>query len=335
MKLSHEQIKSITLGAAYVEEVEQRTVFHRFTKEQEELYSGVKQEFYNKAFSNSCIRLEFETDSASLFLKTYLTKRSARLYHSHDIFVDGRLAGRLWGKFDDTPESVKNGIAAGMFSLGESGKTKKVCIHLPWSYSSDIIELSLDDGASLVPIKKARKILFYGDSITQGYNAVYTSNSYASKVAVGLDAEARNKGIGAEVFRPALAELRDEDFEPDIVTVAYGTNDWAGGVSKELFEERSDKFFGTLSKNYPDAKIFAIAPIWRADWQNMHSLGEFFHIREHFASIAEKYPNVTLIDGFDFLPHDPDLYNDRFLHPNDNGFAYYADGLLDALKKYL
>ena len=36
MKLSHEQIKSITLGAAYVEEIEQRTVFHRFTKEQEE-----------------------------------------------------------------------------------------------------------------------------------------------------------------------------------------------------------------------------------------------------------------------------------------------------------
>ena len=145
MKLSHEQIKSITLGAAYVEEIEQRTVFHRFTKEQEEMYAGVKQEFYNKAFSNSCIRLEFETDSASLFLKTYLTKRSSRVYHSHDIFVNGRLAGRLWGKFDDTPESVKNGIAAGMFSLGESVKTKKVCIHLPWSYSSDIIELSLDE----------------------------------------------------------------------------------------------------------------------------------------------------------------------------------------------
>lgn len=335
MKLSHEQIKSITLGAAYIEEAEERTVFHRFTKEQEELYGVVKPEFYNKAHSNSCIRLEFETDSASLFLKSHMTQRSSRVYYSQDIFVDGKLAGSLWGKFDDTPDSVKNGTAAGLFYLGEEGKTKKVTIHLPWSYSSDIIELSLDDGASIIPAKKSRKMLFYGDSITQGYNAVYTSNSYAAKVAVGLDAEARNKGIGAEVFRPALAELKDEGFEPDIITVAYGTNDWAGGVSKELFEERSDKFFGALAKNYPNAKIFAIAPIWRADWQNMHSLGEFFHVRDHFASIAEKYANVTLIDGFDFLPHNPDLYNDRFLHPNDDGFAYYADGLLSEIKKYL
>ncbi|MBR2850513.1 MAG: hypothetical protein IKB84_05715, partial [Clostridia bacterium] len=61
MKLTHEQIKSITVGAAYIELVDDKTVFHRFTKEQEELYKTVKKEFYNKAFSNSCIRLEFET----------------------------------------------------------------------------------------------------------------------------------------------------------------------------------------------------------------------------------------------------------------------------------
>ena len=335
MKLTHEQIKSITVGAAYIELVDDKTVFHRFTKEQEELYKTVKKEFYNKAFSNSCIRLEFETDSSSLFIKSHMTQRSSRTYYSHDIFVDGILCGRLWGKFDEIPEAVKSGIAAGQFNLGEKGKTKTVCIHLPWSYSSDIIEFSLDYGATLTPLKRSRKIMFYGDSITQGYNAVYTSNTYATKVAMNLDAEARNKGIGAEVFRPALAELKDEGFTPDIITVAYGTNDWAGGVSKELFEERSDKFFGALASNYPNAKIFAIAPIWRADWQNLHAIGEFFNIRAQFAKIAEKYPSVTLIDGFDFLPHDPELYNDKFLHPHDGGFAYYAEGLTKALEQYI
>lgn len=335
MKLTHEQIKEITVGAAYVESLDGKTVFHRFTKEQEELYKTVKAEFYNKAFSNSSIRLEFETDSTSLFIKSYMTQRSSRTYYSHDIFVDGKLCGNLWGKFDEVQNAVKSGIAAGRFLLGEAGKEKTVCIHLPWSYSSDIIELSLDDGASLKPIKRARKIMFYGDSITQGYNAIYTSNTYAAKVAITLDAEARNKGIGAEVFRPALAELKDDDFAPDIITVAYGTNDWAGGVPKELFEERSEKFYATLAQNYPNAKIFAIAPIWRADWQNIHSIGEFFNIRAQFAKIAEKYPNVTLIDGFDFLPHDPELYNDKFLHPHDGGFAYYAEGLTRELKKYI
>ena len=335
MKLTHEQIKSITLGAAYVELINDRTVFHRFTKEQEELYRTVRDDFYNKAFSNSCIRLEFETDSASLLLKSYMTKRSSRAYYSHDIFVDGALCGMLWGKFDDTHDEVKNGTAAGRFKLGEAGKAKRVCIHLPWSCSSDLIELSLDDGATLSPVKKAKKILFYGDSITQGYDAVRTSNSYAAKIAANLDAEVRNKGIGGEIFRSELAALKDEDITPDMITVAYGTNDWASGVQKKEFEERSDKFFGALAKNYPDAKIFAIAPIWRADWQDIHSIGEFFSIREHFAKIAEKYPSVTLIDGFDFLPHDTELYSDKFLHPNDEGFAHYANNLTKELKKYL
>lgn len=335
MKLSHEQIKSITLGAAYIEEIDGKTVFHRFTKEQEELYGVVKPEFYNKAHSNSCIRLEFETDSASLFLKSHMTQRSSRVYYSQDIFVDGKLAGSLWGKFDELPNSSKSGIAAGRFMLGEAGKTKKVAILLPWSYSSDIIELSLDDGSFVTPVKKKLKMMLYGDSITQGYNAVHTRNSYASRVAMILDAEARNKGIGAEIFRPALAELKDEDFEPDIITVAYGTNDWAGGVSKELFDQRSDGFFGALSRNYPKAKIFALAPIWRADWQDTHTLGEFFEVRDQLRRVADKYENVIFIDGFNFLPHDPELYNDRFLHPNDDGFAYYADGLLSEIKKYL
>lgn len=335
MILSHEQIKSITAGAAYIEEIDGKTVFHRFTKEQEELYGVVRPEFYNKAHSNACIRLEFETDSASLFLKSYMTPRSSRTYYSHDIFVDGALTGSLWGKFDELPNSVKTGIAAGRFALGEAGKTKKVVIHLPWSYSSDIIEMSLDDGATLVPLKRTRKMMLYGDSITQGYNSINTSNSYAARVAINLDAEARNKGIGAEIFRPELAFLRDDGFEPDIITVAYGTNDWAVGVPKELFEERSDKFFGALASNYPNAKIFAISPIWRADWKNTHAIGEFFAIRDHFARLAEKYPSLTLIDGFDFLPHDPELFNDRVLHPHDGGFAYYADSLTRELLKYI
>lgn len=335
MKLTHEQIKSITLGAAYIEQVDGRTIFHRFTKEQEALYEAGRADFYNKAFSNSCVTLEFETDSSSLFINSHLVQRSSRTSYSHDIFVDGVLCGRLKGKFDNEPNAVKSGTAAGLFRLGESGKPKKVSVHLPWSYASEIIELSLDDGSSLIPIKKSLKIIFYGDSITQGYDAQNTSDTYTSRVASKLDAEARNKGIGGEIFRPELAKLKDEGFNPDIITVAYGTNDWAGGVSRETFERRSDEFFASLAENYPSAKIFAIAPIWRADWRDMHTLGEFFHIREHFSLIADKYPSVTLIDGFDFLPHDTELFSDKFLHPQDDGFAYYAEGLTNELKKYI
>ena len=70
-----------------------------------------------------------------------------------------------------------------------------------------------------------KRILCFGDSISQGYDALYPSNQYTPQLAKLLDAEEYNKAIGGEIFRPELALARD-DFEPEYITVAYGTNDW-------------------------------------------------------------------------------------------------------------
>ena len=332
MKLSHQQIKDIAFGAAYVEQIDGKTVLHRFTREQEELYRSVDAGFYNKSFANSCITLEFKTDSASLTFKSHIKPRSSRLFFSNDIFVDNTLCGVLKGNFENGEDIERGKAVEGEFSLGEKGIEKSIRIHLPWSCSSDIIEISIDDGASLIPVNKSRKMIFYGDSITQGYDAEYTSNSYASRVMLNFDAEARNKGIGGEIFRPELARLADADFEPDIVTVAYGTNDWSGGITKELLEDRASDFLGALAKNYPSAKIFVIAPIWRADYQSERAFGDFAEIKNCFAEIIRKYPSIALIDGFDFVPHDCELFRDKSLHPNDEGFSYYADKLIEKMK---
>ena len=331
MKLTHEQIKSITLGAAYVDFTDGKTVFHRFTKEQENLYKTVSENFYNKTFATSCIRLEFETDASALFIKTQITPRSSRTYYSHDVFVDGNIRGTLNGSLNNA-----NAIVVSKdFSLGEKGKTKTIRIHLPWSCSSDILELSLDDGAFVKPIKKSYKIIFFGDSITQGYDAESASGSYASKLTLNFDAEARNKGIGGEIFRPELATLKDDNFTPDIITVAYGTNDWATEIPKDTFCDRINAFFNALTKNYPNTKIFAICPIWRADWQDTHLLGKFVCVKEELSTVAKKYQNVALIDGFEFVPQKCELFSDKYLHPNEDGFSYYANSLINELKKYL
>ena len=335
MKLNYQQISAVTIGAAYIEQINEKTVFHRFTQKEEELYKATEYNFYNKAFANSCITLEFETDSSSLYIKSHIIPRSSRTFFSHDIFVNNNLCGVLNGKFEYGEDITVGKTVEGNFLLGEKGANKRIRIHLPWSCSSDIIELSIDDGATLIPVKKSRKMMFYGDSITQGYDAEYTSNSYASRVILNLNAEARNKGIGGEIFRPELAKIANNDFKPDIVTVAYGTNDWSGCVSKDIFETRIDNFFVSLTKNYPNAKIFAIAPIWRADFENDHPMGKFSEIKECLAKISEKYSNVALIDGFDFVPHNCKLFSDKNLHPNDEGFLYYADRLTEKIKNYL
>ena len=330
MKLTHEQIKSITLGAAYIEFIDEKTVFHRFTKEQENFYKEVSDNFYNKTSATSCIHLEFETDSASLFIKTQVKPRSSRNYYSHDIFVDGKFFEALSGKLDEKEID----IISKSFDFGKRGVKKNICIHLPWSCSSDIIELAIDDNAYVIPIKRSRKMICFGDSITQGYDATHSSNSYAAKLTTAFDTETRNKGIGGEIFRPELAKLKDHNFEPDIITVAYGTNDWYTEISKDVLVDRINNFLDALVQNYSSAKIFMISPIWRADWKAKHMFGDFLSLKEELLAASNKHPSVTLIDGFDFIPQECELFSDKYLHPNDDGFSYYAKKLINELEKH-
>ncbi len=70
-----------------------------------------------------------------------------------------------------------------------------------------------------------------------------------------------NKGVGGEVFFPELIMGKDE-YNPDCVIVAYGTNDWKRR-NKEQFTKNCNEFFNKLVNKYSRAKIFAITPIWR------------------------------------------------------------------------
>ena len=69
-------------------------------------------------------------------------------------------------------------------------------------------EIELDDEAIITPIRKLRKVIMYGDSITQGYDAAKSSLSYASRLADTLNADVVNKGIGGSVFMPELARCK-------------------------------------------------------------------------------------------------------------------------------
>ena len=329
MNLNLSQIREITLGAVRVEKIENDVYFYRFTAQQEELYKNRDDDLYAKTFATSGVQIRFKTDSQYLFLKTQVSKASSRGYFAFDVFADGKKIGSL-DNFSDvslpqdyTKLSLPYGEFSKKFELGVG--EKEVCIYFPWSVMATIKELSVDDGAFVMPIKPSKKTLCFGDSITHGYDALYPSNKYITKLCNMLDAEEYNKAIGAEIFFPELAAAK-EDFEPDFITVAYGTNDWSH-CTKEEFIQNCSKFFYNLNKNYPNSKIFAITPIWRKEMHEEREFGRF----EDGAPIIEKeasvYDNVSVISGFDFMPRDENMYADLRLHPNDKGFECYFDAL--------
>lgn len=320
MKLTFEQVVSIAQGAVKVDMNGDAIQFHRFTKAQEEVYDTT--EYAPKHYATAGVRLCFKTDSESLAMKVVMSKGSSRKFWSHDITVDGKYIGsfrrdgeEIFGEFEEA------------FSLGTGDKT--VCIYFPWSACSLLKEMSLDDGSYVVPVKRAKTVLVYGDSITQGYDALNPINRYAGKLADALDAEEINKAIGGEKFCPWLAEAK-EDFEPDYISVAYGTNHWHRATSEE-FRAIASEFYATLAKNYPNAKIYALTPIWRKDRTDETGFRDFEELGEIIKEVVKQYKNIECIDCRNAVPEDENLFSDLYLHPNDEGFKYYAESVIKAL----
>ena len=230
MKLTFEQIKSITTGAVCVEKEDDKIRFHRFTEQQEILYGKGGKTFNVRCAASAGIRFRFKTNSQTLKLKFEILKGSSRWYYSFDVFVNGKVVGYL-DNFSGvqlprnyTGVELPLGNAEKEFALGKGDK--EVCVYFPWSVCPLLEELSLEDGAYVIPVKPSKKLLAFGDSITQGFDALRPSGRYISRLADALEAEEFNKGIGGERYCPDLARLRDT-FTPDYILVAYGSNDWS------------------------------------------------------------------------------------------------------------
>jgi len=335
MRLSLEQIRTVTCGATTVEQEEDGVHFYRFTQEQMELYKVRNADFYSKALSTAGVRFCFRTDSRTLALKATLTPQSGvRRYYSFDVYADGEPVAfwnnyegtEMTGNYTGTPLPVGDFSREIVLAEGE----KEVCIHLPWNMRTCLKGLYLDDGATLIPVKKEKKLLCFGDSITQGFDALCPSHRYISVLADHLNAEECNRAIGGEVFFPALAET-GENFVPDIITVAYGTNDFMH-VPVERFLGNCKNFYENLHRNYPNTPIFAITPIWRKNQISGVDQPDFQFVEKYIREVTEKLSNVTVIRGYELVPHDPDCFGDLVLHPNDKGFKYYANNLIQSLK---
>lgn len=337
MKLNLDQIKEITTGAVRIEETESGIRFYRYTKAQDELYKVRNPEFWLRSHCTTGIKFCFDTDSENLFLNIEAIHKTSRTFFYVDVLKDGELIGCIDNVCD--ADTSGNYIAlqcpAGEFSkhfdlgVGE----KRICIRLPWAMITTLKELSIDDVAYVKGVKQKKTLLALGDSITQGYDALHPSDRYVARLADAIGADEYNKAIGGDVFFPDLAALR-EDFDPDIVTVAYGTNDWSH-LGEDEFKNNCRGFYKNLADNYPNAKIFAITPIWRADCREPRDFGSFDKVSANIREATEDLKNVTVIEGIDFVPHDSSFFSDKYLHPNSKGFDHYFNNLCAEIKKYL
>ncbi len=306
IKRTFEELRSAVFGAAETREEEGVLCFSKTTAEQTEAWRRAAEWIVPNVLATTGIRLDFHTDSPEAAVETAGGSK-------YEVLVDGLLTHQF---------RLGEGNRRFFFSLPEG--EHRVTIVLPsHGEGGRIRSVETAEGASFRPHTHREKILFLGDSITQGWNSVYDSLSFAWQVTLGRDADSVIQGIGGAFFLPE--SVTDFGLKPDTVIAAWGTNDFSFFRSAEVLSEKAEETFRRIGSIYGDARIYAVTPTWRRDEKTDRPMGSFALCRETVRAAAERQ-GIAVIDGYALYPHRDEFMADD-VHPNDLGFGQYAANL--------
>ncbi len=82
-------------------------------------------------------------------------------------------------------------------------------VHLPWSVKTWIEEISLDDGAFVEAVRPKKKLMAFGDSITQGFDALHPAKRYVATLCESFFSLLAKKYTESKIF--ALSPLWRSD----------------------------------------------------------------------------------------------------------------------------
>lgn len=246
----------------------------------------------------------------------------ARIYieDSFDVFVDGVKVAQ------PKPKSGKIRIN---FSNPEQ-KPVIVKIYFPIFAEIGIKEIQCNGETKAVESAK-EKMYCFGDSITQGFVAGSPSCSYTARLADALNLDALNQGIGGYYFMAeSLAGLETLP-KPKLITVAYGTNDWTTMPNIETIRVNVRDYFKRLCELFINIPIIVITPIWRGNMDVLQPSGSLEDVTKVIEDETSGYKNITIIDGQEISSHKTEDYADGWLHPNKEGFAVMAKGIIEKI----
>ena len=211
-----------------------------------------------------------------------------------------------------------------------------------------------------------KKILFLGDSITEGIGVSCEENRFSNRISALTGAVCINYGIGgtkiAKQTVPSEIAVWDRDFisrvdsmdaQADVVVVFGGTNDWGRGDAEfGNMDSRSPyTFYGALHtlykaliEKYPTSQIVILTPLHRrketdpaADGNRPNSFGILKDYVNAIREVAEYY-SLPVLDLFKTSGIQPEIpiirqkYMPDALHPNDDGHKILADKIISFLQ---
>lgn len=323
MILTYEQLTSITRGADHTR-IDSRghIALCRCTDAQVAAYGNDGA----KCHLTAGIRFDFYTDSEEIAFDYCIRRRASVRWMSVDLYVDGVM---VVGDYKNTHQSYDTYTFTHHF--GDKAR-RRITIYLPYMVDIRIMEFRLDDGAEVTPYTAySGAMLCFGDSITHGYHAHYSSCTYPAMVSRFFNYDFSNQGNAGYIFDANTIDP-EQNFEPDLITVAFGTNDWSKLPSNEEYVSRAQTFFDRLAEAYPGVPVYGILPLWREDDWRPKPTGAFADTRRQLAEIMAAH-GCIIVDGMKAVPHVPEFFADYRLHPNDLGFAFYAQEMIRVINE--
>lgn len=293
----------------------------RFSEKQMNFYKAYNEMSMIRSFCPSGICIKGITNSTYLKLKFSIEKGKCREWMYFDLFVKDTLVESC------SADVLKEGeIQTIIFDLTKylgNENEINITLYLPHTAAIFFDEICISEQAYFDKIpNRDKKLMCFGDSITQGMDAKHPASTYPVLLSNYYNMDLINSGIGGFVFdEDSLDE--NLNYKPDIITVAYGTNDWSRNYRINEFEEKCYKYLKKLKTIYNESKIYVITPFWRLNPNEEKTTGTLFDIIDTVNKVCNML-QIKVINGFELIPNMCEYFGDGRLHPNDEGFLHIA-----------
>jgi hypothetical protein len=308
MYLSNEELKKYYFGAYSFDETEDGYLqAFQYSVPQMEYFKQASDFWYDRCMASTAKTLEFCTTATAISFDYKIVWIGSP--DTFELEVDGLIA-----QIDYVKDLEKEGRLT--YTLPEGNK--KVTIYLP--ADATVWVRNFEINAEADKPKKNGKVLWIGDSITQGFGPFRAAHTYVSVANRLLNYDIINQGIGGYIYdKNSLMKM--EGYMPDKIIISLGTNQY-GTESMAAIEEYYERLMEVYGKDMP---VLTITPLWRGD--STDGLPTLVSFCNNLTEICKKYSNIKIVDGFKLVPHLPEYFIDN-LHPNALGAEVYGRNLV-------
>ncbi|MDB5324161.1 MAG: hypothetical protein JWN40_5792 [Phycisphaerales bacterium] len=298
---------------------------------------------WNLAHDSAGLCVRFESDATTIAARWTLTKANLALPHMAATGVSGL---DLYVKMDDgrwhwlavgKPTAQANSVT--LVSNIPAGK-REYLLYLPLYNGVTSVEIGIPNGAMLAkavprPAERAKPIVFYGTSITQGGCASRPGMCHPAILGRRLDRPVINLGFSGNGTMDVEIGAMLAELDPAVYVI-----DCLPNMDAKTVAERTAPLVAAIRKSRPTTPILLVEDRTYADAFLIESKGRKnaqsrAALRKAYdALVAAGDANLAYLPGGQLLAVDGEDTVDSS-HPTDLGFVHQSDAFEPVLERLL